>query len=157
MNLFQHTLIKLGALFSYCGGPLLVCGMLKPRLGNFLAFAVPFVPIVLMIFGAEPLLGPSPRRQVVAPGSSPEPVPDDGVPWGIVFVRLGLIGALLTLMMQSYGAWLLATTPHRPDHNLYVFGIIVGIPLAGVYASLARKWLNRIGVPQDPFSPIEPR
>jgi hypothetical protein len=38
MNLFQQSMIRVGALFSYCGGPLIVCDMLKPRLGTFLAF-----------------------------------------------------------------------------------------------------------------------
>jgi cell division protein FtsW (lipid II flippase) len=158
MNLFQQVLIKLGALFSYCGGPLIVCEMLKPRLGMFLAFAVPFVPILLMIFGAESLFDPSPQRQGVAPGRLRyESDSDDWLRWEILSVRLGLIGALLTLMMHAYGAWSLATTPPRPDHGLYVFGIVVGIPLAGVYAHAARRWLNRAGSPQDSFSPVEPR
>ena len=159
MTLFQQSLSKIGALFSYCGGPLIVCDLLKPRLGTFLAFVVPFVPIVLMIFGAEALFDPSPPRQRIAPGpfNRDEFESDTGVRWGILFVRLGLIGALLTLMMQGYGTWFLATTPPRPDHNLYVLGIAVGIPLAVAYVYAAKRWLNHVGGPQGPFSPVEPR
>lgn len=156
MTLFQQWVIKAGALFSYCGGPLIVCDLLKPRLGGFLAFGVPFAPILLMVLGAESLL---PRRQRVAPGppGRDESGSDHGAELRIRLVRLGLIGALLTLMMHVWGAWFLATTAPRPNQNLYVFGIVVGIPLAGVYAYSARRWLNRVRGPQDSLAPVEPR
>ena len=151
---FQRTLIKLGALFSYCGGPLILCDTLKPSLGKFMAFAVTFLPILPMIFGAESLFDPIPPRRV---GSRNGSILEDGTGWGVRVVQLGLVGALVLLVMHGYGAWILATTLPRPDQGLYMFGLAVGIPMAGVYAYAAQKWLSRVRAPQDMFAPIEPK
>ncbi|MGH7725697.1 MAG: hypothetical protein ACREOU_09730 [Candidatus Eiseniibacteriota bacterium] len=158
MTELKYALIKIGALLSYCGGPLILTDMLKLRIGTPLAIALTFAPIVLMIFGVESLFDPSPRRRerIRSVPSQQGPVPEEGVRWAVLFVRLGLAGALVTLLLHAYGAWSLATMPARPDHGLYVFGIIVGIPLAGWYAYSARRWLSGAGAPEDPFSPIEP-
>jgi len=115
---------------------------------------VTFAPIVLMISGTESLFGPSPRRRGRTRGYESDT--GDGAGWEILMVRLGLVGAVVTLLMHGYGAWILATTAPRPDHGLYVFGLVVGIPLAVGYVTSARRWLNRARAPQDMFSPIEP-
>ena len=42
-------LFKLATLFSFCGGPLLVCELLKPRLGQDPAFVVGMAPVALVL------------------------------------------------------------------------------------------------------------
>ena len=72
-------------------------------------------------------------------------------------MRLGLAGAFMVLGMNAYGAWVLTTMPRRPDHYLYVVGVAVGTPLAGLYAFAAIRWLRRLAAPRDIFSALDPR
>jgi len=139
-TVFSQILIKVGALFSFCGGPLILCEMLKPRVGTNVAFGVCFLPIALMIFGALCLDDPG------VGGTK------------ILLVRLGLIGSLMALAMHGYGAFILAAaTARRPDHALYVIGLFIGIPTSIGFAYLAKQWLDRVRAPKDSFSPLEPR
>lgn len=152
MGQFRYLLVKLGALFSFCGGPLILCEMLKPRIGTTMAFVVTFAPILFMIFSADSLFE-GPWRPPATPGSQPK----KGVQWGIVFMHFALAGALVTLLMHAYGAWILASPPPRPDRGLNLFGLVVGIPIAVAYIYFARRWLERATTPDDPFAPIEPK
>ena len=52
MNGLRVAFLKIAALFSFCGGPLLVSERLKPHFGSQIAFLVTFVPVGLMLFGA---------------------------------------------------------------------------------------------------------
>jgi len=77
--------------------------------------------------------------------------------WEIRFVRLGLYGALVALVMHLYGVWILATTTVlRADRGLCVVGLTVGIPVAVGYAYSASRWLKRVMQPTADPSPIEP-
>jgi len=123
-----EILIKVTALLSACGGPLVIYGFLKPRLGVPVAFGICFLPIALMIFGTLFM-------------------DIDGIgAFQARFVRLGLAGALLALNMHLYGVYVLATAAARgPDDGLTIVGIIVGIPTSAVYIYLTRRWLSRCG------------
>ena len=135
----REWLIKTAALWSYCGGPLILVGVLKPRLGIAVAFGITFLPIVLMILGAPYL------------------AEDRTLRWEGWSVRPGLYGAWMSLTMHAYGAWILATATTRSlDFRLYVSGLAVGIPVAGWYAISATRWLNRVRGPQNDPTPIEP-
>ena len=148
----RHLLTKLAALFSFCGGPLVLCDVLKPRIGVGMAVVVTFAPILFMLLMADELFDGPPVRSAVQ-----DPAPKRGVRWGILFMRLALVGALATLLMHGLGAWILATNVPRPDGGLTWFGIVVGIPIAAAYAYFATRWLDRAAPPADPFAPIEPR
>jgi hypothetical protein len=156
MSELWYGFIKIGALACYCGGPLLLSDTLKARYGTPFAFGVTFLPIVLMFFGTDPLMDRAPRRGAGDTLARGEPVSHERLDWGTLFVRLGLVGALVTLGMHGYGAWALATMPRRPDHYLYLVGMIVGIPLAGAFVVAAKRWLRRVRASRDVFSPIEP-
>lgn len=157
MSELWYGFIKIGALACYCGGPLLLSDVLKVRYGTPFSFGVTFLPILLMFFGTDPLMDRSSRRHARDFLNQGEPVSHEGVDWGVLVMRLGLAGALVVLGMNAYGAWLLTTMPRRPDHYLYVVGMVVGTPLAGLYAYVAMRWLRRVAAPQDIFSPFDPR
>ena len=157
MSELWYGVIKIGALACYCGGPLLLSDVLKVRYGTPIAFGVTFLPILLMFFGTDPLMDRTSRRGARDSLTQGEPVSHEGVDWGVLVMRLGLAGALVVLGMNAYGAWLLTTMPRRPDHYLYVVGVVVGTPLAGLYAFAAVRWLRRVAAPRDIFSPLEPR
>jgi hypothetical protein len=156
-----HLLVKLGALLSFCGGPLILLEVMKPHLGTEASFGVAFLPIVLMIVGS-----PSLRREDLLPESlgkrgmdGTAKIPGFERPWlwEIRFVRLGFCGALIALVMHLYGAWILATTTVlKADRGLCVVGLTVGIPVAVGYAYSASRWLKRVAEPAADSSPIEP-
>jgi len=163
MHFAQSGLIKIGALISYCGGPLILSDSLKPRIGTPLAFGATFAPIALLLFGIMALAdsawtGPRAERadpEPPLPGEQAPPVEPSGtvpdlVGWGdearhgILMVRLGVVGAVLTLLMHGYGAWTLATTTARADSGLNLVGLVVGVPMAGGFLYLARERLSRV-------------
>jgi hypothetical protein len=135
----REGVIKIAALLSYCGGPLILADVLKPHLGVPVAFGVTFLPIVLMILAAPSLEGRSWR-------------------WDGLFVRPGIYGAWMSLAMHAYGGWILATAAVRSlDFGLYVVGLIVGIPIAIWYVISANRWLSRVEAHRNDPTPIEPR
>lgn len=156
-----HLLVKLGALLSFCGGPLILFEVMKPRLGTEASFGVAFLPIVLMIVGSpslrgEDLLPESRRRHGMDGGTMTSGIQRPWL-WEIRFVRLGSYGAMIALIMHVYGAWILTTTTIlRADRGLCVVGLIVGIPVAVGYAYSANRWLKRVTEPAADPSPIEP-
>lgn len=159
MKLFQSGLLHIVALLSYCGGPLLVADLMKPHTGMPLAFVVTFLPVLLMLFGIFALHQsgwtsrarragagfPEPGELAVA--VQPSSTVADLLGWGddarheILMVRLGLVGAVVLLFLHAYGAWSLASAP-GPDSGLHRIGLIVGLPVAGGYVYVARRWLR---------------
>lgn len=150
MHFAQSGIVKIGALISYCGGPLILSDSLKPRIGVPLAFGVTFAPIALLLFGIM-ALADSPWTGPRAERADPE-APSHG----ILMVRLGVVGAVLTLLMHGYGAWTLATTTARADSGLNLVGLVVGVPMAGGFLYLARKRLIRVGAFHVGTSRIDP-
>ena len=56
---WQVLLLKLAALFSFCGGPLVVADSLKTHMHRDLAFAIAFLPTLGLIFGSWSLWEPA--------------------------------------------------------------------------------------------------
>src|SRR5262245_24331262 len=52
MNELKEGLLRIAALFSYCGGPLFIADALKPRLGTLPPFLITFLPVGVMVLGA---------------------------------------------------------------------------------------------------------
>lgn len=82
---------KLGGLFSFCGGPLRLADRLSPEIGGW-AFALAFLPVGLMIFGAMSALDEEPTpfwRAVVAAGGLGAAVVGALSVWALVDVAMG--------------------------------------------------------------------
>jgi hypothetical protein len=124
-GLLGQLLIKLAALLSFCGGPLLVAELLEPALGGPGSFAVAFAPLAVVLYGALFLEDPSPARLDLA------------------IVRVGLCGVPPVMGMNVYAVWHLATHPARPDRGLIVLGVVVGTLAAVFYTGLALRLLHR--------------
>ena len=140
----RHTLLKLAALFSYCGGPLFISNDLKQRFeGSLTGFWLTFPPVGFMIIGAL-CLGDSPTSR-----------------WARAMVWAGKVGLFLALGMHAYAVWCFAHGEHPFNQSLHTFGIIVGVVWSIVYLLEARRWEALPGGPThavDPAStdPIEP-
>ena len=92
---WQLLLLKLAALFSFCGGPLVVADSLKTQMDKDAAFAIAFVPIVGLIFGAYSLWESLPDRLDNA------------------MVILGALSALALLGMNMFAVLDLIDDPDR--------------------------------------------
>jgi len=135
--------VKIAALFSFCGGPLLVSGQLKPRFGTHVAFSVTIAPVVVMVIGTLFLEDDVEDR-----------IPRAAVWWG----RQGLYVALA---MHGCAIWWFAHGLHVSETWLYYTGIVVGLIWSTVYLRASRRWVaarNRSagGPPERDGSPIEP-
>jgi len=140
---FSTAFLKIAALFSFCGGPLLVSDHLKPRFGTPVAFLVTVAPVLVMLFGALFL---EDRVEDRIAGAA--------VWWG----RQGLYVALA---MHAYATWWFAHGHHVSEQWLYYAGIVVGLIWSTVYLRAGRRWVvarNRSagGPPESDGSPIEP-
>jgi hypothetical protein len=137
------TFVKIAALFSFCGGPLLVSDLLKPRFGTHVAFFVTIAPVLVMLFGALFLEDDVEDRIARA-----------AVWWG----RQGLY---VVLAMHAYAVWRFARGLHVSEQWLYYAGIVVGLIWSTAYLRAGRRWVvarNRTAVepPERDGSPIEP-
>jgi hypothetical protein len=135
--------LKIAALFSFCGGPLLVSDQLKHRFGTHIAFPVTIAPVLVMLFGAQFLEDDVEDRIARA-----------AVWWG----RQGLYVALA---MHAYAIWWFANGRHVSEQWLYYTGIVIGLIWSTVYLRAGRRWVvarNRsAGKPTErDASPIEP-
>jgi hypothetical protein len=142
VNELKTGLFKVAALFSFCGGPLLISNLLKPRYGTQVAFLVTMIPVVVMLFGALFLEDDVEDRTARA-----------AVWWG----RQGLYVALA---MHAYAIWRFAGGLHVSEPWIYYAGIVVGLIWSGVYLRAGRRWVSRnrnAGKhPGRDGSPIEP-
>ncbi len=116
---FGLLLLKLLALFSFCGGPLRVTDALKRYLPQPYAFALAFSPLVLLLFGAFALRDGA--RDVLDR-------------WSIAG---GRFGSVLLLAMNAYSSWLLLRGDSSADRGLVAFGTVVGVLTALLYFRLA--------------------
>jgi hypothetical protein len=139
----KAALLKIAALFSYCGGPLFVAEILKPRLGKVPAFLVTFLPLAFMLMGSF-FLEDLPDRLMRAA------------------VRAGLLGMYLALAMHAYTLWRLLEGVRTAEPWLHWFGMAVGAVWSVVYLRASGRFLSP---PDDASpagdrpgaSPIEPR
>jgi hypothetical protein len=143
VNELSIAFLKIAALFSFCGGPLLVSHQLKPRFGTHVAYLVTIAPVVVMLFGAFFLEDDVEDRIARA-----------AVWWG----RQGLY---VVLAMDAYAMWWFAHGLHVSEQWLYYTGIVVGLIWSAVYLRAGRRWVvarNRSAgkPPERDGSPIEP-
>jgi len=117
--------LKLSALFSFCGGPLFVSDALDIKHRSPLYFAIPFAPIALLLFGSLALRS------------------EDTDTLGRLSIEGGLVGAALLTAMNVHAAFELFGSPPRPDGGLMAFGIAVGLCTAIVYTGTAIPYLQR--------------
>src|SRR5262245_14295184 len=106
---WRLLLLKLAALFSFCGGPLLLADTLKIHMHKNLAFAITFAPSVALIFGVYSLWEAKPDR------------------WDIAMVLFGAVGAAVLVAMDAFAVVELIGAPDRADGGLIRLGIGVGL------------------------------
>jgi hypothetical protein len=135
--------LKIAALLSYCGGPLFIADILKPRLNMGLAFSMTFLPILLMLLGAFCLGDPTHG------------------PWSSRLVRGGRLGLFIVLGMNLYAIGRFVDGVRVPDQSLHYIGIAVGVAWSVAYLRAARRWTSSAGGQSHPgdrpsTEPIEP-
>lgn len=119
-------LLKVAALFSYCGGPLLFSSHLKPWLGDMGAFIATFAPIVLVLLGALALRDRDNDR------------------WGVFSIRAGQIGVATLALVNLAAVFVLWSGPPSADAGLNIVGIVVGWLTAAVYGWAAHQHLRAL-------------
>ncbi len=137
----KEAAVKIAALFSYCGGPLYVADLLKPRIGTGPAFLITSLPVGLMVLGAFFM--------------------DDTMsPWLFPVVRAGRMGLYIVLGMHIYAVWCFASGVRVPDQVLHYIGLGVGAVWTAYYVRASRRWARQTDASHDddPSSPrpIEP-
>ena len=121
---WRLLLLKLGALLSFCGGPLVLADSLKIHLDKNVAFAIAFLPTAALIFGVYSLWRAIHDR------------------WDNLMVLFGTVGAAALIMMNAFAIWELATGPERADGGLIKVGIAVGIVFVLFYAYASHKFFR---------------
>ena len=121
---WRTLLLKLAALWSFCGGPLVVVDLLKLHMDKNAAFAIAFLPIVALIFGLYSLLHPIRDR------------------WDKVMVSFGAVGAVALAGMNDIGVSELAYGRARADAWLIEVGIAVGTVVIAYYAYASYKFFR---------------
>ena len=119
---WQILLLKLAALFSFCGGPLVLADALKTQMDKNLAFAVAFMPTLGLIFGVWSLWEPEPNR------------------WDNAMVIFGALAAAALLGTNVYAVLELMNDPERADAGLIRLGIAVGTVFIAYYAHASQKY-----------------
>jgi hypothetical protein len=122
---FIDLLIKIAALLSICGGPLVVMDTLRPLIGRAAALIVVCAPSALIYLGAISLRDPDTNR------------------WRNTFVWIGVVGVSILSLMNAYAVWYLVAGRFHPNRGLVIFGIVVGIVTAAVFAYFANRVLRR--------------
>jgi hypothetical protein len=137
----RYAVLKISALLSYCGGPLFLSNLLKPRLGIGPAFLITFLPVGLMFIGALSLEDPRGR-------------------WSTFAVGVGRQSLYIVMGMHLYALWALLNGVRVAEPYLYYSGIVVGGAWSLVYLRAARRWASSVGASRAPdgrsAEPIEP-
>lgn len=121
---WRLLLLKLGALFSFCGGPLVVADSLKAYVHKDIAFAISFAPSVALIFGVYSLWEARPDR------------------WDDAMVISGAAGAATLAGMNVFAIVDLVGGSVRADEGLITLGIGVGLVFAAFYAYASHKFFH---------------
>jgi hypothetical protein len=123
----REAVLKIAALFSYCGGPLFIADLLKPHLGFGLVFWMTFLPVLLMVLGAIGLDDDARNR------------------WSSAAVRAGHLGLYTVLGMNAYALWCFVDGVRMPDQSLHYLGIAVGVAWSLAFLRAARRWASSAG------------
>jgi len=120
-------IIRLFALLSACGGPLVVYGLLEPYLQSWLAFAIAFLPIMLMLLGTLSLDDDDGRDRFAR-----------------VVVYAGLVGVAMLLPANVFAVVeLISGGPQiDDDRGLVIAGVVVGVVASVIYVIRAQRWLR---------------
>src|SRR5262245_28384821 len=144
MTGLSRLLLKGAALFSFCGGPLLLSDRLRPRFGTNPAFVVTVTPVLIMLMGALSL-------------------EDDPVGrFARAAVWSGCQATYVVTAMNTYAVWAFLNGLRIKQQWLYYLGITVGLVWAVVYLRRARRWRagtldnTKRGAEQLGAPPIEP-
>lgn len=117
----NEAVLKIAALFSYCGGPLFIADVWKPRLNGVPAFLITFLPVGFMVIGALFLNDATHDRTSFAA------------------VWAGRQGLYIVLGMHVYALWCFVDGVRVPDQSLHYFGIAVGVAWSVAYLRAARR------------------
>lgn len=121
MGRFQALILKLAALFTFCGGPMILADTLKPEFGQMGGFAVGMAPVAMLLLGGTALADP--HRDWFERMS----------------IRAGVMGAIVIVAMNAYGVWVLVANPDRADATLNWIGVVVGMATVVAYGVLVRR------------------
>lgn len=141
--MIKEGALKITALFSYCGGPLFIAELLKPRFDKVVVFLITFFPVGLMVLGALLMEDDTASR------------------WSAAFVRAGRWGLYVVLGMHAYALACFINGTRISEQGLYYFGIAAGVGWSIAYLRAARRWVSspeESTHPEDHTSagPIEP-
>src|SRR5262249_20605745 len=120
----------LALLFSFCGGPLFVADLLTPRFGAA-GFLAAIAPLMIALVGASSFM----KLDPIGTGRH--------LRFGGRAVVVGLIGVIITGLMNAFALWRLAMGEDRLNRSLIMTGIIVGTVLSIGYAYLTWRYLGR--------------
>jgi hypothetical protein len=109
--------LRIGALLTFCGGPLYFADVLKPQLADPWGLLVAFAPVAVLAFVTLTLL---------------EEPSDRSVP----LLWVGALAAATILVMSVAAAAAILGGESRADAGLILFGCVVSTATAGVYVSL---------------------
>ncbi|MBT3218041.1 MAG: hypothetical protein HN348_03040 [Proteobacteria bacterium] len=126
----QILIIRLASLLSFIGGPLYLCDLLKPYLGELPAFVIAFSPVGFMALGALSL-GDNDR---------------DWLSSLAVLGGLGGAGALTIENILTIGYFM--TGAAHPNQWMISFGIAVGLGAVAAYTHLALSFFRRQSTPE---------
>jgi hypothetical protein len=121
---WRLLLLKLAALFSFCGGPLVLADLLKTHMHKDVAFAIAFAPSVALIFGVHSLWEAKPDR------------------WDTAMVLFGAVGAAALVGMNAFAISELIGGRDRADEGLISLGIGVGLVFVAFYARASHKFFQ---------------
>ena len=136
------ALLKIAALLSYCGGPLFIADVLKPR-HSLVVFLMTFLPVGIMVVSAFFLYDDT----------------RDRFSFGCVWA--GRQSLYIVLGMHVYALWCFVGGVRVPDQSLHYVGIAVGMAWSVAYLRAARRWVpssRSSSHAGDPAStePVEP-
>jgi hypothetical protein len=122
--MMRDAVLRIAALFSYCGGPLFLADALKPRFDFNLLFVLTFLPVGLMVIGALCL--------------------DDDIRsrWSFAAVWAGRQSLYVVLGMHVYALWCFMDGVRVPDQALHYIGIAVGVAWSVAYLRETRRWVS---------------
>src|SRR5262245_57009707 len=122
-DVLREIVLKVAALFSYCGGPLFIIDLLKPR-PDVGTFVISFLPVGLMVVGALCLHDDTHSR------------------WSHAAVWVGRQSLYVVLGMHAYAVWRFAHGVRVPDQSLHYLGIAVGVAWSVAYLRASRRWVS---------------
>jgi hypothetical protein len=141
--MMRDAVLRIAALFSYCGGPLFIADLLKTHFSMGPVFLITFLPVGLMVVGAF-FLNDDVRDRV-----------------SFALVWAGRQGLYIVLGMHLYALWCFVHGVCVPDQRLHYLGIAVGAAWSVAYLHAARRWVSSPGgsshaAHNGPTKPIEP-